>query len=85
MKINPKVNISQIYSQTVEIPGIKIFHYSGSLNFASKQYFREEMYKVAELVPQKEFRKLQAACNGIAVEEIKKVNNVQFVYFFKTI
>ncbi|KAL0111684.1 hypothetical protein PUN28_013108 [Cardiocondyla obscurior] len=62
------------YKGTVEIPGIKIFHYSGSLNFASKQYFREEVYKAAELVPQKEFKKrLQAACNGMAAEEIKKL------------
>ncbi|XP_024868943.1 solute carrier family 26 member 10-like isoform X2 [Temnothorax curvispinosus] len=62
------------YKGTVEIPGIRIFHYSGSLNFASKQYFREEVYKIAELVPQKELKKrLQAARNGIATEEIKKL------------
>ncbi|XP_011695712.1 PREDICTED: solute carrier family 26 member 10-like isoform X4 [Wasmannia auropunctata] len=62
------------YKGTVEIPGIKIFHYSGSLNFASKQYFREEVYKVAGLVPQKELKiRQQAACNGNAAEEIKKL------------
>ncbi|XP_077264731.1 prestin isoform X3 [Temnothorax americanus] len=62
------------YKGTVEIPGIRIFHYSGSLNFASKQYFREEVYKIAELIPQKELKKrLQAARNGIAAEEIKKL------------
>ncbi|XP_071574134.1 prestin isoform X2 [Temnothorax nylanderi] len=62
------------YKGTVEIPGIRIFRYSGSLNFASKQYFREEVYKIAELVPQKELKKrLQAARNGIAAEEIKKL------------
>ncbi|XP_011160302.2 solute carrier family 26 member 10 isoform X2 [Solenopsis invicta] len=65
---------SKRYKGTVEIPGIKIFHYSGTLNFASKQYFREEVYKVAELVPQKELkRRLQAACNGTTAEEIKKL------------
>lgn len=32
------------------------------------------MYKVAELIPQKELKKrLQAACNGNVAEEIKKV------------
>jgi len=62
---------------SIRIPGIKIFHYSGSLNFASKQYFREEVYKIAELIPQIEVKKrLQTACNGTAAEEIKKVNNV---------
>ncbi|XP_018303397.1 solute carrier family 26 member 6 isoform X1 [Mycetomoellerius zeteki] len=62
------------YKGTVEIPGIKIFHYSGSLNFASKQYFREEVYKVTELVPQKEFKKqLQVTYNSTIVEEIKKL------------
>ncbi|XP_011862989.1 PREDICTED: solute carrier family 26 member 10-like isoform X2 [Vollenhovia emeryi] len=61
------------YKGTVEIPGIKIFHYSGSLNFASKQYFREEVYKVAELIPQKERKKRLQACNGTAAEEIKKL------------
>lgn len=57
------------------MPGIKIFRYSGSLNFASKQYFREELYKVAELVPQKELnRRLKVACVGSEAEEIKKVS-----------
>lgn len=63
------------YFQTVEIPGIKIFHYSGSLNFASRQYFYEEVYKIAELVPRKELNKrLKISCNGETTEEIKKVN-----------
>ncbi|XP_012229611.2 prestin-like isoform X1 [Linepithema humile] len=61
------------YKGTVEVPGIKIFHYSGSLNFACRQYFREEVYKVAELVPQKELNKrLKSTCTG-AAEEIKKL------------
>jgi len=63
------------YFQTVEIANIKIFHYSGSLNFACKQYFRDEIYKVSEIVPRKELNKrLKAASNGINVEETKKVN-----------
>ncbi|KAG7202324.1 hypothetical protein KM043_018656 [Ampulex compressa] len=41
------------FKGTVEIPGIKILHYSGSLNFACKQQFRSEVYKVTEIVPQK--------------------------------
>ncbi|XP_029679419.1 solute carrier family 26 member 10-like isoform X2 [Formica exsecta] len=62
------------YKGTVEIPGIKIFHYSGSLNFASRQYFREKVYKTAELVPRKELnRRLKVSCYGTAAEEIKKL------------
>ncbi|XP_050446727.1 sulfate transporter-like isoform X4 [Cataglyphis hispanica] len=64
----------ELVAQTVEIPGIKIFHYSGSLNFASRQYFREEVYKIAELVPRKELnRRLKVSCCGTAAEEIKKL------------
>lgn len=67
----------QICLQAIEIPGVKIFRYSGSLNFASRQYFREEVYKIAELVPQKELnRRLRAANAGVQVEEIKKVYGV---------
>ncbi|XP_011151868.1 solute carrier family 26 member 10 isoform X1 [Harpegnathos saltator] len=63
------------YKGTVEIPGIKIFRYSGSLNFACRQYFREEIYKIAELMPQKElYRRLKAATTGsVETEEIKKL------------
>ncbi|XP_020300583.1 solute carrier family 26 member 10-like isoform X1 [Pseudomyrmex gracilis] len=63
------------YKGTVEVPGIKIVHYSGSLNFASRQYFREEVYKIAELVPQKELNRLKnAEPNDVAPGEIKKLH-----------
>ncbi|XP_078042909.1 prestin isoform X2 [Augochlora pura] len=42
------------YKGTVELPRIKIFHYSGSLNFACRQHFRDKVYKVAGLTPRKE-------------------------------
>ncbi|XP_076286440.1 prestin isoform X2 [Lasioglossum baleicum] len=42
------------YKGAVELPGIKIFHYSGSLNFACRQHFRDKVYKVAGLTPRKE-------------------------------
>ncbi|XP_076760802.1 prestin isoform X1 [Xylocopa sonorina] len=41
------------YKGTVEQPGIRIFHYSGSLNFACRQHFRNEVYKVAGQAPRK--------------------------------
>ncbi|XP_008212938.1 solute carrier family 26 member 10 isoform X1 [Nasonia vitripennis] len=42
------------FKGTVEIPGIKIFHYCGGLNFASRQSFRKDVYRIAGIVPQKE-------------------------------
>ncbi|KZC04929.1 Prestin [Dufourea novaeangliae] len=42
------------YKGAVELPGIKIFHYSGSLNFACRQQLRDEVHKVAGLMPRKE-------------------------------
>ncbi|XP_076248256.1 prestin isoform X2 [Calliopsis andreniformis] len=42
------------YKGTVELPGIKIFHYSGSLNFACRQHFRDEVYRATGLVPRTE-------------------------------
>ncbi|XP_043674844.1 prestin-like [Vespula pensylvanica] len=41
------------YKGTIEIAGIKIFHYSGSLNFASRQHFCEKVYKLTEVTPRK--------------------------------
>ncbi|KAK9310456.1 hypothetical protein QLX08_000212 [Tetragonisca angustula] len=42
------------YKGTVELAGIRIFHYSGSLNFACRQHFRDEVYKIAGQAPRKE-------------------------------
>lgn len=42
------------YKRTVQVVGIKIFHYCGSLNFVTRTTFRNELYKLTELNPQKE-------------------------------
>ncbi|XP_043514853.1 prestin-like isoform X2 [Frieseomelitta varia] len=42
------------YKGTIELAGIRIFHYSGSLNFACRQHFRDEVYKIAGQAPRKE-------------------------------
>ncbi|CAK9802967.1 Slc26a5 [Anthophora plagiata] len=44
---------SNRYKGTIELPGIRIFHYSGSLNFACRQHFRDKVYKVAGQLPRK--------------------------------
>lgn len=43
-----------ILIQTVQIPGIKIFHYCGGINFASRSYFQTELYRLIGFEPQKE-------------------------------
>ncbi|XP_057334828.1 solute carrier family 26 member 10-like isoform X1 [Microplitis mediator] len=43
------------YHKTVEIPGIQIFHYSGGLNFATKLYFRKQVYEAAKINPVEKF------------------------------
>ncbi|XP_059607862.1 solute carrier family 26 member 10-like isoform X2 [Phlebotomus argentipes] len=37
------------YKGTVEVPNVKIFHYCGSLNFASRDQFRKLLYKLTGL------------------------------------
>ncbi|GAB1860445.1 Prestin [Camponotus japonicus] len=41
------------YKAAVEIHGIKIFHYCGTLNFANNNYFRSIIYKLVGVCPQK--------------------------------
>ncbi|GJQ74245.1 hypothetical protein Trydic_g19149 [Trypoxylus dichotomus] len=47
------------YKGAGEVSGLKIFHYQGGINFASRNYFKSELYKLINLDPQKEliFRK----------------------------
>ncbi|XP_017779583.1 PREDICTED: solute carrier family 26 member 6-like [Nicrophorus vespilloides] len=42
------------YKGVKELSGIKIFHYQGSINFASKNFFKAELFKVLNLYPQTE-------------------------------
>ncbi|KAI4488472.1 hypothetical protein M0802_011578, partial [Mischocyttarus mexicanus] len=48
---------SKRYKGTIEIAGIKIIHYSGSINFASRQHFCNKVYKLTDLMPRKELMK----------------------------
>lgn len=43
-----------LYFQAVEIEGLKIFHYSGGINFATRNIFRDNLYKLVGINPQKE-------------------------------
>ncbi|XP_017875060.2 solute carrier family 26 member 6-like [Ceratina calcarata] len=58
------------YKGTIDQPAIKIFHYSGSLNFACRQRFRDDVYKVAGLVPRK---RSNGNFKHDELEEIKKL------------
>lgn len=48
-----KIIIYLNYFQAVEIPGIKIFHYCGTLNFANINHFKSELYKLIGINPKK--------------------------------
>lgn len=37
----------------MEVPGLKIFHYCGTLNFANSNSFKSELYKLIGINPQK--------------------------------
>lgn len=37
--------------QTEEIPNVKIFHYAGCLNFASREFFKKSLYKLIQFEP----------------------------------
>ncbi|XP_039304503.1 sulfate transporter isoform X2 [Solenopsis invicta] len=41
------------YKAAMEIRGIKIFHYCGSLNFANNSYFKSIVYRLVGVCPQK--------------------------------
>ncbi|XP_029040905.1 sulfate transporter isoform X1 [Osmia bicornis bicornis] len=41
------------FKTAVEIPGLKIFHYCGTLNFANSNYFKSELNKLIGINPQK--------------------------------
>ncbi|XP_033352726.1 solute carrier family 26 member 6-like isoform X1 [Bombus vosnesenskii] len=59
------------YKSTVELPGIRIFHYSGSLNFACRQHFRDEVYKIAGQTPRKKPN------GGFKHDELKEVRKLR--------
>ncbi|PSN53077.1 hypothetical protein C0J52_09156 [Blattella germanica] len=42
------------YKEAREIPGIKIFHYGGGLNFATRSHFRNQVFELVGVNPQKE-------------------------------
>lgn len=42
------------YKAAKEIDGIKIFHYSGGINFATKTIYKDDLIRLVELNPQKE-------------------------------
>ncbi|OAD59199.1 Prestin [Eufriesea mexicana] len=41
------------FKAAIEIPGIKIFHYCGTLNFANTSHFKSELYKLIGINPKK--------------------------------
>lgn len=61
------------YKGAKELEGIKIFHYCGGINFATKNIFKEELYKLVKLNAQKELV-LRAKLEKFQ-EKVKKSEN----------
>ena len=47
-------NDKNVFFQAREVQGIKIFHYCGGLNFATRNHFKTELYKHVGINPQEE-------------------------------
>ncbi|XP_076630326.1 prestin isoform X1 [Colletes latitarsis] len=57
------------YKAAVETPGLKIFHYCGTLNFANTNHFKAELHKLVGVNPKKIIeRKLKLRENGIYMD-----------------
>ncbi|CAH2002322.1 unnamed protein product [Acanthoscelides obtectus] len=65
------------YRQAKQIDGVKIFQYSGGINFATRNIFKASLYELIELNPQKELayrtKLAQKLENG---EDLPKENDV---------
>ncbi|KAK2579316.1 hypothetical protein KPH14_008268 [Odynerus spinipes] len=58
------------YKAAKEIEGIKIFHYSGGLNFANSAHFKSEVYRLIGINPQKVIRhRIKLKQKGIYLDE----------------
>jgi hypothetical protein len=47
-----------LFFQSREVPGIKIFHYCGGLNFATRSHFKNELYRLVGINPQAELTRM---------------------------
>lgn len=57
------------FKMATEIPGIKIFQYSGNLNFANASHFKTELHRLVGVNPQKIIdRKRKLTENGIYMD-----------------
>ncbi|XP_018335146.1 solute carrier family 26 member 6-like [Agrilus planipennis] len=67
------------YKGVAEVPGIKIFHYRGGINFASKNTFRSELFRIVGVDPQKELiiRKKLEKHQNLDLSELKTMKNCE--------
>lgn len=76
------------YKESREVPGIKIFHYCGGLNFATRSHFKNELYRLVGINPQTELacmnklerRSQTSSWVNSSTEEAKEgIVNISFV------
>jgi solute carrier family 26, other len=60
------------YKKAMEIPNLKIFHYCGSLNFASRNSFKNELLQLLDLNLIKEIKRLNKMMASSDYAEQKK-------------
>uniref|UniRef100_A0A1B0GNH1 SLC26A/SulP transporter domain-containing protein n=1 Tax=Phlebotomus papatasi TaxID=29031 RepID=A0A1B0GNH1_PHLPP len=69
------------YKGTVEIPNVKIFHYCGSLNFASRDQFRKHLYKLTGINERKLMVSVSMASDTVtqSLSHLIKLSVLRFV------
>ncbi|XP_063234740.1 prestin-like isoform X2 [Bacillus rossius redtenbacheri] len=67
------------YKRTQEVPGIKIFHYCGGLNFATRTHFRKELIRLVGVNPQAELQLLEKRARRRGMSPKDGIENVSFV------
>lgn len=74
---NKTTNIASVH-QALEIPAIKIFHYCGGLNFASKNVFRSTLYRKVGLKSSTDSPKKFNFDNGLLKTTSKDSSSFEF-------
>jgi solute carrier family 26 protein len=75
------------YREAQEVPGIKIFHYCGGLNFATRNHFKTELYRFVGINPQNELvqkneidtSQIQSFAKSLPEEAREGIVNISFV------
>ena len=71
------------YKGVKEVQGIKIYHYSGSLNFASRASFKSELLNKLKLNLTQELKKMASSEKLVRLNVLFKNLKILFFIYFK--